>query len=208
MIARDVLMLCPQTILSIRIRFRRIQPVHEMKNFVLIIAAHGGLERLAVRPLRIERPGYDSLIITHFGTGLTGPPMQQISVAWLRPDLPEDSFLTELFFDVSPSNDRKTGWASGTWSPLSFWVTGGDGYQFQAVRVRRGKVFSTPWAVSELRGLAQSWNRGIRDDGFLYEVLLDAGQSERRDGSLARVDAERQHITRARDERGRWLKLA
>lgn len=125
-----------------------------MPTVARIIEAHGGLEHLCKRPIRLLNPPYMRLVIEAIGDGPRGLPA--ISVAHYyeqNGDLMRDP---EMVFEIGPDG----------WAPVSFWQDNLGFYQ-EAVVLTGGKVFVRQDIVADLKTFARDWDRNIAAQGFL-----------------------------------------
>ena len=186
--------------------------MYEMRTVARIIHLAGGLEALAANPITIEIVGENPLgmdrhplRIEHLGVGLHGAPTQLVSVAWLKTVGDETVGFPELIFEILPSADRKIGWRSGTWLPVSFHNVP-YGYEQVAVTERRGKVDVNRPMADELRKFARHWDGWIKTNGYLAAAQFVADEEMKERTLLNPTATQRQALTR--DTRGRWLASA
>lgn len=126
-----------------------------MKTAALMIAEHGGLDRLREEPVRV--PASDPwmrLAIEHVGLGPRGHPL--VSVAHYfeaNGDLVPDPDMT---FEVTTAGD---------WLPVA--IQHATGAYFEAAyRDDRGLVRVDPARERELRNFARLWSRNLLEQGY------------------------------------------
>lgn len=127
-----------------------------MKNAQIIIDLFGGLEQFT--SVTIENPGWMRLSIERIGEGPRNLPLFSIAhYGKLNGDLMADP---EMTFEVG---------ASG-WLPVSFRNDYASIYQEGergAVFTDNGKVMIRLRLVRELASFARTWNRNLKDQGFI-----------------------------------------
>jgi hypothetical protein len=126
----------------------------DMPNVTRLIDAHGGMERLQQRPIRVESPPFMRLVIEHVGEGPRGLPAVSVAHYYEQNgDLMRDP---EIVFEVGPDG----------WDPVSYQQDNLSIYQ-EAVYVARGKVCIQSHLVADLKFFARKWDRNIGMQGFL-----------------------------------------
>ena len=131
-----------------------------MKNIMKLIDRTGGLEHLKEHPIRIAAHGaFMRLTVEYIGVGPRGCPL--ISVAHYfeqNGDLMRDP---EMTFEV----------LDGEFHPVSCTMDPVGLYQEAVFKGEAGGVLIKPRLTAELKAIARIWDRNIRDQGYMDEVL-------------------------------------
>jgi hypothetical protein len=143
-----------------------------MKNVAKIIKTCGGLQVLTGSPvgtgkaLRIESEGFMTLHIECIGLSPREDGMVLVSVAHYGEQNGDAMRDPDMVFDVNTSDDPAIGWESGEWRPVSFRNDYVGLFQ-EAMVVEDGRVMVWPKLMKELKSFAGTWNRNIKEQGFV-----------------------------------------
>jgi hypothetical protein len=141
-----------------------------MKTVQKIIEAHGGIEALRNRYIRIENKPYMPLVIEYIGT--TPIPVRvdehprpfrlpMISVAHYGMQNGDAMRDPEMVFHVHVLEGRIV-----SWTPRYF-RNDYAGLEQEVFTEKAGKLLYKPKLLRELRGFAAMWDRNICQQGFL-----------------------------------------
>jgi len=149
-----------------------------MKAILAIIAANGGKDALASRPIRIESPsaGLMRLCIEAIGTGPNGFPLVSVAHYYEQNgDLVADP---EMTFEVAPGikADREL-----ELYPVTFEMPGMGVYRQATWADAAGKVWVNTREKAEQASFARLWDRNIRAQGFVaaFKAARKAGGAAR-----------------------------
>ena len=126
-----------------------------MRTVAEMIIAHGGLDRLIEKPIRV--PASDPwmrLCLENVGVGPRGLPL--ISVAHYYEHAGDLLCDPDMTFEVGPG---------GEWSPVS--IQHATGAYFVAVwRAEDGRTLVRPALVQDLKSFARVWDRNLGRQGY------------------------------------------
>jgi len=135
-----------------------------MKTVEQIIKGRGGLDALKSKYIRIENPGYMRLVIEHVGTGPRGLPL--VSVAHYHEQNGDAMRDPEIVFEIDPQGQME-------WGPVEYTQDNLGIYQ-RAVWQENGHVYIKPRLVKDLKSFARTWDRNLREQGFLQAATQAA----------------------------------
>jgi len=127
----------------------------KMTTIAKIIEAHGGLAALKANYIRIEKAPYMPLVIEHIGDGPRGLP--QVSVAHYGEQNGDAMRDPEMCFELMGDD----------WGPTYFRNDYMGVEQFAAFKNEAGQAMIRPRLIKDLRSFARTWDRNIREQGFL-----------------------------------------
>jgi hypothetical protein len=141
-----------------------------MKTVQKIIEAHGGIEALRNRYIRIENKPYMPLVIEYIGT--TPIPVRvdehprpfrlpMISVAHYGTQNGDAMRDPEMVFHVHVLEGRIV-----SWTPR-YWRNDYAGLEQEVFTEKAGKLLYKPKLLRQLRSFAIMWDRNICQQGFL-----------------------------------------
>jgi len=147
-----------------------------MKTILAIIAANGGMDALASRPIRIESPsaGLMRLCIEAIGTGPNGFPLVSVAHYYEQNgDLVADP---EMTFEVAPGLK-----SAAEFYPVTFEMPGMGVYRQATWADDAGKVWVNAREKAEQASFARLWDRNIRAQGFVaaFKAARRAGRAAR-----------------------------
>jgi Domain of unknown function (DUF6908) len=129
-----------------------------MKTVEAIIAKRGGQEGLKARHIRIENSGYMPLVIEYIGTGPRGLPL--ISVAHYYTQNGDPMRDPEMTFEIDPEGKQD-------WGPVTYQQDNLGIYQEAVWCEDNGRVMVRPVLVKDLKSFARTWDRNLKEQGFL-----------------------------------------
>ncbi len=122
-----------------------------------IVEATGGWERLRQRPLKIEVEGYMPLHVEIIGRGPGGATLLSVMHTYVQNgDVMRDP---DVEVEVVPGSDVE-------WLPVSYRQDGLGIFQ-EAVSTEGGVVRYNRRLVADLKRFLKTWDRNIRDQGFI-----------------------------------------
>lgn len=143
-----------------------------------IIEKYGGLVALKDKPIRVENAPYMRLVIERVGE--FGPDrVPVVSVAHYYTQNGDAMRDPEMTFAVTDD---------GTWLPLTYTQDNVGLYQ-EAMFEHGGAVLVRAGIRRELLSFARTWNRNLRDQGFLEAAAIMVANDE---AEAARKAAERE----------------
>ena len=132
-----------------------------MNTVAKIIEVFGGLDVLKRKHIRIENRGYMPLVIEFVGEGPRGLPL--ISVAHTYIQNGDVMYDPEMTFEVNPVMLHKP----DGWVPITYRQDNLGLNQTAVWRNEQGQVMVRPRLVRELRSFARTWNKNLREQGFI-----------------------------------------
>ncbi len=159
-----------------------------MKTVVDIIELFGGLDALKQKHIHLENRGYMPLVIECIGEGPSGYPL--ISVAHTYIQEGDVMYDPEMTFEVNWEL-RHT---ADAWGPITYRQDGLGLNQTAKWRDEDGKVYVKPDLVRSLRAFARTWNKNLREQGFITaaRTTCNAEFIERAEARAAAASAPRQ----------------
>lgn len=129
-----------------------------MKTVWEIIQLFGGLDALKKKYIRIENRGYMPLVIEYVGEGPRGLPLVSVAHTYVQEgDLMYDP---EMEFEIDPQTPNKE------WEPITY-VQHNLGINQVAVWREDNNVLFHPKLVRDLKSFARTWNKNLREQGFI-----------------------------------------
>ncbi len=134
-----------------------------MRTLNKIIEKHGGLAALEENRIRIENPPFMALCIQYLGTGPRGHSLVSVAHYYEQNfDLMRDPDMEFEVFDGGPEEKPFL-----IWWPVSYRQDSLGVYQVAAFLGDKGQLMTRPRLTAELDTFAQTWDRNIKQQGFL-----------------------------------------
>ena len=146
-----------------------------MKTVQAIIDQHGGMDKLKSKAIKIDNPPYMALCIEYIGQGPRNYPMvsaahhgQSMGEGGDRPGRRQNGDAMrdpDMVFEVAGPEDI-------AWGPISF-RNDYAGVNQLAVWMddELGHVMLKPGLIKDLRTFARTWDRNLKEQGFLREEV-------------------------------------
>ena len=133
-----------------------------MKTVAAIIEMFGCLGALARKYIRIENGGYMQLVIERLGEGPSGYPVVSVAHTYIQEG--DVMYDPEMTFEVNwEYRDESDGWG-----PITYRQDNLGMHQTAQWRdANTGQVMIAPRLVRDLKSFARTWNKNLREQGFL-----------------------------------------
>ena len=133
----------------------------EMETVSEIIRKHGGLEALKGGDyyIRLEKPGFDRLVIEWVGQGVVDPKDDLVSVAHYYEQNGDPMRDPEIVYEVG--DDLRI------WTPISYQQDALGVYQEAIFRDERGQLMISPKLLGSITSFSRTWDRNLKEQGWV-----------------------------------------